>query len=181
VTIRNNLIRNVGAGINLAGREGSNKNQVDSLLRRVTIENNLMTDVRVPPYRGEGRLIQLLANVSDVIIRQSTFVSTAPLNSFLNLDRTNAARNVTIENVVFSSGQFGLFASGRGQGANALAAVSGNVRINNVMVVSQRRQQRYPPGIRFVPSIEAARAMRGAGVDEARLRAALQGVESVVP
>jgi hypothetical protein len=181
VTIRNNLFRNVGAGINLAGREGSNKNPVDSLLRRVTIENNLMTDVRVMPYRGEGRLIQLLENVSDVIIRQSTFVSTGQLNAFLSLDRTNAATNVTIENVVFSSGQYGMVASGRGQGANALAALSGTVRMINVMVVGPRRKQRYPPGVRFVPSIEAARAMRGAGADEARIRAATQGVESVVP
>jgi hypothetical protein len=180
VTIRNNVFRNVGAGINLAGREGSNKNPVDSLLRRVTLEHNIMTDVALVPYNGEGRLIQLLEGVTDVIIRQSTFVSTGAINAFLSLARTNAATGVIFEDVIVTRGAYGIFATGLGEGTSALGSLTGSLRLRNVAAIGAPKQS-YPIGVTFVGSWDEARARPGLGADEARVQSATQGVASVIP
>jgi hypothetical protein len=180
VTIRNNLFRNVGAGINFAGREGTNKNPVDSLLRRVTFEHNIMLDVAIPPYSGEGRLIQLIENVSDVIIRHSTFVSAGTINSFVSLAKDSAANGVILEAVIATRGTYGIFASGRGEGLNALFALTGSLRLRNVAAIGAPKPS-YPIGVTFVGSWDEARLRPGLGADEARVQAATKDVVSVIP
>ncbi|MBI4475629.1 MAG: glycosyltransferase [Acidobacteria bacterium] len=71
VTFVNNLVRHVGAGFNILGRDDNHPSQQT---RRIAIRNNLFLDVGGP--WGSGRLFQLLEGTRDVIIDHNTAAQT---------------------------------------------------------------------------------------------------------
>ncbi len=63
ITIRRNLIRNAGAGVNIAGSVGS-----DSTTTRVAILENVLTSLNVAPYFGDARGFQTLRGSKNVTV-----------------------------------------------------------------------------------------------------------------
>jgi hypothetical protein len=165
VTIRNNVIRNVGAGFNLAGREGTSPNPVAELLSRVLIQNNIVDRVNVAPFLGDARLLLVQNDVRDVTIRNNTMTSTSSLNSFVYLGRAPAARRFAFERNITTDGRYGFFGDAIGEGLAALAALSERVSILGNSAVGPNRA-RYPTGIAFVPDVTAAHAVQGTGADD---------------
>ena len=71
VTFANNVVRHVGAGINILGHDDIHPSQQT---RRIAIRNNLFADVG--GALGYGRLFQLLDGTRDVIIEHNTAFQT---------------------------------------------------------------------------------------------------------
>lgn len=165
VTIRGNVIRNVGAAFSLAGREGSSPNPVGDLLTRVLIQNNVVESVNVAPFVGDARLFLIQNDVRDATIRNNTLTTTSSLNSFLYLGRASAARRFFFERNIVTDGRYGLFGDALGEGTAALAALSERVSLVGNQAIGPVRAQ-YPSGIAFVVDVAAARAVAGSGADD---------------
>ena len=71
VVFANNIVRHVGAGINVLGRDDNHPSQ---RVQRIDIRNNLFADVG--GSWGSGRLFQLLDGTSDVVIDHNTALQT---------------------------------------------------------------------------------------------------------
>lgn len=178
IAVRYNLIRNVGAGFNLAAREGSSPYPVGELMTRVLLDNNVMENVDVAPYSGVASLVQVLNNVSQLTIRSNTFTSTsASQGQFLNLGTNPAATSFNFTRNIVSLMRYGLFASGLGAGTPALQAIRTPLEFRDVVVVAaQRPSVAYPATTTFVTSLSAAQAIPNVGADEVRVRAVAQVV-----
>jgi uncharacterized protein YjdB len=176
ITIRNNLVRNVGAGFYLPGREGGSPYPVGELLNRVLIENNIAEQVNVAPYLGDSRLVQVANNTQNVTIRSNTLTSSGSLAQFLSLASIPAATNIAFENNVVSYGTYGLFSSKYGVGEVSLQGFLGTIVFRgNVAIGAQKPGY---PQLRFVPTLAAAEQL-SVGADRARITAATLNV--VIP
>lgn len=81
VTIRGNIIRNVGAGISISGNDGPGSNRS----ARILIEHNRFENINGPEY-GDGNVagpndgtFLKIGNPRDVIIRHNTIEQTGPI------------------------------------------------------------------------------------------------------
>jgi Bacterial Ig-like domain (group 2) len=176
VTIRHNIMRNVGAGFSIQGKEGGNPNPIGGLLDRLLIEENIVENVNVAPYLGEARLISMMQNPQNVVIRRNTMTSTGALSQYLNLAGLPAGTNFNFLDNVVSYGTYGLFSSWYQQGENNAQAFQGNVSFNGTVMIGAFKNG-YPNGS-FVSTLSAALAT-GKGAPSAIVSAATQGV--VIP
>ena len=173
ITIRQNIIRNVGAGFNLAGREGSNKHKVGQLLNHVLIEENIVENVNVGPYLGDARMLQFIQNPSDVTIRNNTMSTSGNLLTFMTLGTTPAATDIDVRDNIFEHGSYGLFSSNWGVGEVSLQGFRGKVTFQSITMISKQRNG-YPHGT-FVPNLSAALGT-GNGANQNAVQSATQGV-----
>jgi len=180
ITIRYNLVRNAGAGFNLTGREGSNPHPVGELMTRLLIEHNVVENIAVGPFDGDGRLVQLLQNLSHLTIRNNTMSTTSTtLGQFLNIGSTPAATAVSYTRNLVSRGRYGVFSSAGGEGAKALNNIRAPLEWGDVVVISAQRPSSYPPGTTFVNSLADGLAIPNMGANEALVRSIAQAV--VIP
>jgi hypothetical protein len=107
-------------------------------LRRVTIHDNILDNMNVPPfksYRGDGRLFVALGGIEDLTIEHNTMVTTAHFNALMALEGAPAILRASITHNIFSSGEYGIKASGFGGGdASLRGAVRDHEFTNNVIV-----------------------------------------------
>lgn len=178
ITFRYNLVRNVGAGFNLAAREGSSPYPVGELMTRVLIDNNVMENVDVAPYSGVASVVQVLNNISHLTIQNNTFTSSSTSQGqFLSFGTNPAATAFSFTRNIVSLMKYGLFASGLGAGTPALQAVRAPLEYKDIVVIAaQRPSVPYPATTAFVTTLSAARALPNMGADEARVRAVAQVV-----
>ncbi|MEO6445780.1 MAG: Ig-like domain-containing protein [Gemmatimonadaceae bacterium] len=176
VTIRRNVVRNAGAGFNLAGREGSNRNAVGEVLSRVLIEQNIVENIMVGSYKGDAKFIQLLKNLTDLTVRDNTMSTTGNVKMFLSLGNAPAATNVDFHNNIFSYGGYGLFSSKHASGFKSMQNIQGTALFNNHVLIGPAKNG-YPYSS-FVPSLGAA-LQTSAGANMAATAAATSGV--VIP
>ena len=180
ITFRYNLIRNVGAGFNLTGREGSNPYPVGELMTRLLIEHNVMENIDVAPFNGEGRIFQLLQNLSQLTVRNNSFTTTSTtLGQFLNVGSLPATTAFSFTRNIVSRGRYGMFASVSGEGAKSLNNIRTPVEFRDIVVISAQRPPNYPPTTLFVSTRAEAVQIPLMGADEARVRAVAQVV--VIP
>lgn len=178
VVIRRNLIRNVGAGIAVNGR-GGDRGNIDSVSRRIEITENYVDDVGIGPYRGVGRMMQILTGVEGLIVADNTFLAppSAELQSSLVLGSPNvvSARGLVFERNVLARRRYAVTGCG---GPKTWTACLPNARIvGNVLVGgTPRPEDRFLSGFTVVSS---ARGAGRAGVDRAVVERAVEGV--VVP
>ncbi len=151
ITIRGNIIRNAGSGFGLSAQDPGT---VGGPLARVLIEQNVMENINLGAYNGEGRLVYLMNNPRDVTIRSNTMTSTGTVRQFLLLDAPPAVTNLAYENNLVSYGSYGLFNTQYGIGQVALKAVAGVASFKNVEMIGPY-QAGYPNGA-FASSLSAA-------------------------
>lgn len=174
LTIRNNIVRNVGAGFGITGKDGANP--IGELLSRLLIENNYVENVNTGVYTGAGRMLSIMNNAQDVTVRRNTMTAPGSLSHFMDLATVPAATNFAYDNNVVTYGSYGLFSSKFGSGEVSLQGFSGSVSfVGNVLIGSQKPGY---PRARFVPSLSAALSL-GGGADKPRIDAATQNV--VIP
>ncbi len=173
IIVRQNIIRNVGAGFSIQGLEGGRPYPVGALLNRVLVEQNIVESVNVAPYSGEARLISVMQNVQNLTIRSNTMSSTGSLMQYLNVASVPAATNFALQNNVFSYGTYGFFSSWYQQGEANAQAFRGTIIFQNTVMVGASKSG-YPNG-QFVSSLGAALAT-GFGANMSAVNAATQGV-----
>jgi len=175
IVVRRNLIRNVGAGINVNGRGGDRRN-IDSLSQRIEITENYIENVGVPPYTGVGRLLMILTGTEGLLISQNTFLSpaNAPLAAAIVLGGRNqpSATRLTFERNVLSHGRYGVV--GCGGPKNMMECLPGARLQGNVLVGRGSPEDRFLNGFSVAGSEGGALAR--AGVQRATVERATAGV-----
>ena len=147
VTFANNVVRHVGGGVNVLGRDDNHPSQQT---RRLTIRNNLFLDVG--GSWGSGRLFQLLDGTNNVTIANNTALQSG--NILFGGDHAPHTSFV-FENNVAPHNEHGIIASGTEPGNQTLtryfpsAVVRGNVIVGGTA-------GKYPPGNEFTASLEEA-------------------------
>jgi hypothetical protein len=169
VTMRYNVFRNVGAGINIAGAEGG----ATDAPARILIEHNLMQYMDGGAYNGDGRLLQILTGPRDLTITRNTLLGTGYQNAAITTMVT-AATNISLTYNVFTKGTYGFF---RDTGLPFAGAFSGVVVLAPNVIIPGPGEQSWPGGTLFAPSLDAVPA--GYGADGAQLAILTSGV--VVP
>src|SRR6185436_19000953 len=147
VTFSNNVVRHVGAGVNILGSDDIHPSRPT---RRIAIVNNLFADVG--GRWGSGRLFQVLDGTRDVTIRHNTAFNTG----FVLFGGDHAPHlGFVFENNVALHNETGIAGSGTGSGRESLdryfpsASVRGNVLVGG-------DPSRYPTGNFFPVSLDAA-------------------------
>jgi hypothetical protein len=174
LTIRNNLIVNVGAAFGLAG--APEKFPVDSALARVLVTGNWIDSLNVAPFGGDARGILLGWQARDIAFVRNTWAGgnwsrEAIIFALDDPVKVPAVTNFRFDENVLPIGQYGVGATAAGEGTKALAAaVKGSLSFSrNVFIGAERAN--YPSGVRWAPTLAAALAA-GAGAR----RPALDGV-----
>jgi len=154
VTFSNNLVRHVGAGINVLGRDDNHPSQQT---RRIAVRNNVFLDVG--GRWGNGRLFQLLNGTTGIVIDHNTALQTGGV---LFGDGAPHAEFV-FQNNVIPHNEHGITGSGTGPGNASLQRYfPGAVVRRNVLVGAMSRS--YPADNFFPPSLNDI-GFRGAGGD----------------
>jgi hypothetical protein len=167
VTVRYNMVRHVGGGINLTG---SDNNHTSQLSRNIRVEHNLFYDVSVDD--GSGRFMQIGRGPASVIVEHNTVIQTAhvvvvygqkPNGTYDVVSGFRFANNLALHNT------YGIFGEGTaGLGTPTINAYfSGTGVTRNVLAGGD--PSRYPAG-NFFPTVAAFNAEFVSG--SYRLRAA---------
>jgi len=165
VTITNNVVRHVGNGINLLGRDDGHR--PGGQTRRILIANNIFENIGGD--WGGGRLFQLLNATEDVVIRNN---SASQTDSIIMSDGAPHRRFVFEGNVV-PHNTSGITGAGTQPGKASLERHFPNARVSNNVIAGGRRNA-YPAGNQFPRSLAATEKIEGQGVDLNTLCAAVK-------
>jgi len=167
VTFRWNHVRCSPAGLNIAARPGD---PVGTPARRITIAQNLWTEIGTCNGTRGSRLMAVVGGPNDVAITQNTFVANDGDGPALMFDGGQGAR-LTVANNIFPRQLYGIFGSGQSEGLVALNyyfpnsySVTGNV------LIGEDLSSRYPSGNTFVPSIGAVGFVNATGTSSGDYR-----------
>ena len=133
VTIRYNLIRNVGAGINISNTAPNHLPSGQT--RRITVEDNVISNVNVGPFDGDGRGFATFGAADGVYIGHNTMMS--PTNSaFVFGPAGSRVVNFSAVGNLVGGGTYGLLGDNfMGAQAFSTYAPNGTFR-GNVMIIS---------------------------------------------
>lgn len=173
--IRNNIVRNAGAGFNLAAKEGSNPYPVGELMSRLWLEQNLVQNINVGIFTGDARMVQIVNNVKDLTLRNNSFFSSGAFATVLTIGTVPGATNVEMTKNAAHFGSYGIHASNVGGGETALKTIYGTMTYSGQVFVGSVVSG-YPTS-QFVSSTSAIPA--GIGASATGVAAATAGV--VIP
>lgn len=117
VTVRYNLIRNVGGGMSLAGAPDTCQ-VVTTHGRRFTITDNVITNINTVLFDGDGDGFQLHDDVTDVIVAHNTAISYT--RSGVILFPPGPTIRVNIRDNVFSGSVYGLLGASTAPGSGSI-------------------------------------------------------------
>lgn len=154
ITIRNNLMRNVGAAFNLAAAPES---YPCVPMSRVAITGNIILNINTTDFDGTGRAFLLLGNLSDITISHNTVTSPARITT-LGLAPTGARMaGIVFENNLSAGVQdYGILGQDTSPGSAAwnMFVQSGSIQGNVIASVASDSPP-YPPG-NYLLSSQAA-------------------------
>jgi hypothetical protein len=145
VTFVNNIVRHVASGVNVLGRDGHFPSEGT---RRIRIANNLFQDVG--GAWGGGRLFQLLAGPTDIVIEHNTALHT---DNIITADGDAAARFAFRDNIT-PHNEYGIIGSGTGIGGPTLTTYFPDAVVQKNVIAGGNARQ-YPSGNFFPPSLAA--------------------------
>ena len=168
VMFSHNVVRNVGAGFNLLGRD---YNQPSRRLKRVRIEQNLFEDVGGAQWGGNGCFLQLTETACVTVDRNTVFHTGNVIVGYggQNTDFAftgNVARN----------NEYGVIGDGVGSGNAALDKYFPASRFTGNVLVGGRREL-YPAGNFFPPAMDGA-GVQSVGSEVLLLRGRIQKVQT---
>lgn len=157
VTFTNNIVRHVGAGMNILGRDDNHSSQQT---RRIAIRNNVFDDVG-GRWGGNGRLFQLLDGTAGVTIDHNTASQTGGI--IFGGDHGPHAGFV-FQNNLMPDNRAGIVGSGAGTGKSALERYfPGAVIRRNVFVGANAAD--YPQDNFFPASLDGVKRYAGMATD----------------
>jgi uncharacterized protein YjdB len=127
VTVVGNVLKNTGAGVNIAGHPEVSPVVVAA---RITLIDNLIDSVNVGLYSGPGIPLQLLEQATDVMLSHNTF--TRSTGNTLEMDGVPMVRLSIIASAFAESG-YGMRGSGTGTGATAFDVFAPGYTFNTNM------------------------------------------------
>jgi hypothetical protein len=146
VMFRNNIIRNVAAGVSILGTDDL---QSSGQARRITIEDNLFEEVGGALLGGNGRLFQVLSGAANIIINHNTAFQAA--HTLIADGRPSSGLIYT--NNITAPGEYGIFGSGASEGLSTLERYFPDAVIARNVFVG-RPSRLYPPGNFFAGSLD---------------------------
>ena len=195
---KNNLIRNVPGGFDMASYDGYTN---PTLGARFAIQNLVIEKAGAPNLgstggNGYGRMFQLAGNLPDVTIMNVTAVvdpaAGAQRNTalFLLSQGNGKLARLTVQNNILEGGSYGLYGDGGFEGTGALTQFAASWTFTN-NVITGGNCSAYPSGTACPASMSqvgfanlaggdfhltAASAYQGRGADIDAVQAATQGV-----
>ncbi len=136
VTVRNNIIRNMGAVASLSAIYPGPA----VAMNNIEFSNNVIEKINVPPYISDPNSGYLFyigysgASIPNLTIRHNTIVTTGSLNYTISLDQ-GAATNVVISDNILSNGTYGVKAGGYAARDASLGAAFSNYSFNNNAII----------------------------------------------
>lgn len=160
ITFRGNVVRSVGAGLNLLGRD---YNQSSQQLKRVRIEQNLFEDMGGAPWGGNGCFLQITES-SCIVVDHNTIFHTGNVVTVYGQPSTDFA----FTNNVARHNEYGVFGDGVGWGKAALDKYFPASQFTGNVLTGGRREL-YPAG-NFFPSALDSSGVQSTGSDVVLLR-----------
>lgn len=152
ITFQHNLVRRSAAGINMLGQDYQAPSRET---RRITIRENLFSEIDASQWGGDGRFLQIGDGPSDIVIDHNTVLQSG---TFMLLYGKQDGRPRLVQNMRLTSNlglhnEYGILGEEFAVGAPSIAAYlpGAEVRAN---VLGGGDERRYPPGNHF-PSREA--------------------------
>lgn len=180
VTFRYNYMKNVGAGIQLSGRENYQQPDYVTLYlndktMRLSITNNVVDSINVGPFVGAARLVTiggLQDGVTDVAVQHNNFTTSGYVQHFLTLDAVAppAVDRLSYDGNITNEGEYGIY-SAAGFGKTALDTYTSAYTFNGNVLIKGTGNWTYPATTTMVTSISDALAIAGAGADRASVAA----------
>ena len=150
VTIRYNRIRNVGNVFNIVANPGPN---VAVNAARFVITDNVVDNVNVGVYTAEGRLLQILGSLSDVVVMHNTMpTTTGGVSATVTFDTSPITRLVMHSNILHH-GTYGVKGSGTGEGTASLTKYAPSGLFTNNALIAGGTASAYPANTFFAASI----------------------------
>jgi hypothetical protein len=151
VTFRQNIVRDVAAGINILGHDDGGPS---GLARRIRISENLFYGFDREKWKGNGFFLLMSLGPTDIAVEKNTVLQRG---NIIEASGRSAGAPITIErfvfrdNIVLNNSGFGIHGQGRGFGNDTLNAYFPDAEIDH-NVFAGARASLYPPGNAF-PSI----------------------------
>ena len=147
ITMRSNLIRNVGGGFSLAAAPDNNY-QTNVHGRRFTVTDNVINGINIGIFSGDGDGFQLNDDITDVIIAHNTVLT--PTRSSLVFNGPHPTVRMTIRDNLLGGGPYALHGSGTGLGTLTLTTyMPGGTFLDNILVIPSITGY---PGANFYPT-----------------------------
>ncbi len=140
VTIRDNVIKGSGEGINILGKDDTYPSQT---MRGVKIVNNLFLNIGGSDYEGMGYFIQV-ADGRDITIAHNTVINTGNITTFYG----TLPQNFVFRDNILSHGNYGIHGLENVRSDAARAMFRNNIFLNLANVGDGDTS--YPPGNEFV-------------------------------
>jgi hypothetical protein len=150
VTIRYNRVRNVGAGLALAGI-GSGSGPLNERTKRIAIVDNVFDRINIDPYNGDGYLFLATGGMEDIVFNHNTMSTTGHITMLGGLDGTPAVNRFTFRCNIVVSGDHGVKGSGAAAGTATLRRFAPGYSFQGNIIIGGSGD--YPPGNTFVQSI----------------------------
>ena len=164
VTVRRNLIRNMGAGFNIAGAPDNTFPTIPA--RRIVVTDNVLSNINTGQFDGDGRGFATYGSASDVVITHNTMMS--PTNSaFIFGPAGTQQLQFSARDNLVGGGQYGMLGDNFGGAAAFANYAPGGVFLGNVMILANGGAA-FPPGNSY-PTTAAAVGFVNFAVDDYRL------------
>ncbi len=151
VTLRRNLIRNVGTGFNVAGAPGNTFPTVPA--RRFSITDNVLSNMNTGAFDGDGRGFSTFGSVTEVFIAHNTVIS--PTNSAFVFGPSGTQQmGFTARDNLIGGGAYGITGDNFGGAAAFAKYAPGGVFVGNVMILASGSAA-FPPGNSYPLTVSA--------------------------
>lgn len=174
ITVRYNRIRNVGSGFNVAANPGYSPAVPAA---RIAIHDNIIENLGISPYTGQGIPLQVLGAVADLLVAHNSFTNAG--NQAISFDVAPTIRAAIHSNII-PSGGYGVKGSGTGTGTSTITTyMPGGVFAYDAMIGATCSQ--YPATTICPTSFPTSSPGlgydgRAIGPDVAKVNAATAGV-----
>ncbi|MEO8560647.1 MAG: Ig-like domain-containing protein [bacterium] len=142
ITIRYNRIRNTGNGLNLA----ANPSGLPAIpAARIVITDNIIENINVGQFTGDGHTLQLLGDVRDVVMMHNTVTSAAGRNAFaVLLGSLPQMQRLVVHSNILSRGAYGIKGGGQSEGTASLNYFAPGALVTNNVIAGQTAGTPYP-------------------------------------
>ena len=163
ITIRYNRIRNTGNGFNLAANPSGLPARPAA---RIVIADNIIENVNVGPYNGDGHTLQLLGGLADVVMQHNTVRGVGGADAFaVLLGDLPVVERLVVQSNVLVHGGYGIKGGGTAEGIASIEHYAPGARVRGNLIVGGGSPAAYPIGNVFFASLADAGFTQGATGD----------------
>jgi hypothetical protein len=153
ITIRYNRIRNTGNAFNLA----ANPSGMPAVpAARITITDNLLENINVAPFEGDGHTIQLLGDLSDIVVSHNTVTSAGGIGAFTVMLGSPRVRRLVLQSNVLMHGGFGIKGGGTAEGVPSIEHYAPGALVRANLMIGGGDPRVYPAGNYFTATLADA-------------------------